>query len=538
MKRIILGNTLIGLLVMVMAQPAPVDFLLKSAASIPDSTAAGLYSNIISDLCIQNDTILWLGTGVGLSRIHLDSLTLETYYSSDDQTDGTATVYVPTGGVAAVAVAGDRVAVATAGREDGVSTGQGLVISDSTRADWLYFEQPMDDGLDSLERWWVNHYYEALPITVPQQNVTYDASIAGDYLWIASWAGGVRRYSFSTGTWERVPLPLDDEPELITCVDSLYDENNILKDYLLNPRDPSGSGGGDRWKFGQHNHKGFAVMATGSTIWVGTANGINRGTINPVGCIDWEHYFYPQDNLSGNWVVGLARQILDGTEIIWAVTLPVEESEQRGLSYTADGGATWHTTLIGERAYNVTVFDSLIFAATENGLWRSDDGGNWALYQPARQSIPVTGSQIYLTDEITTNEVYYALLDQVRGDLWIGTGDGLAVTNDINGLNWQIFRTEFEGDFVYPNPFIMGRDGDQFVRIKVDVKSSYVITMDVFNFALQQVCRKVYDRRDEDMGTYKWNGCDDNGRPVANGTYFIRMNYDNGDHWLKLIVVK
>ena len=62
--------------------------------------------------------------------------------------------------------------------------------------------------------------------------------------------------------------------------------------------------------------------------------------------------------------------------------------------------------------------------------------------------------------------------------------------------------------------------------------------MDIFNFGMQQVYNQQFDRRDQDMGALKWNGTDNNGRMVANGTYFIRLEFDNADHWFKLIVVK
>ncbi len=507
----------------------PVVYKMGSILNQPDSTYSGLSSNSISDIRLQNDTLIWLGTGQGLSWLNNDSLDIFTYYSSDNLSDGVSTDLLPTGGVSALAIDGERVAAAMAGQKSGVSAGMGIVINNSSRNDWLYFEQPVDEVDDTLASWFGSRSFETLPVTVSEQNVTYDASIAGDYLWIASWAGGIRRYNFSDGTWERIPLPEDNESQLITCQDSLY-QNGVLKDFYLNPRDPD---------LGNHNHKGFAVLAYNDTLWVGTANGINRGIIDTIkGCIDWEHYFFPQDGLSGNWVVGLARQDWNGRRIIWAVTLSTDENEQRGLSYSADDGITWHSTLLGERAYNVTTYDSLVFAATENGLWRSDDGQNWALYKPARQALSETNDIAYLTDEILTNEVYSALYDPNRSELWIGTGDGLAMTDDLNGLNWRIFRTELSGDFVYPNPFYSGHDGERYARFHIDVKESYVVKLDIFDFAMQKVYTQQFDRRNDELGAYKWNGQDINGKMVANGTYFIRLNYDNADHWFKLIVVK
>ena len=70
------------------------------------------------------------------------------------------------------------------------------------------------------------------------------------------------------------------------------------------------------------------VLVHGDTVWAGTANGINRGIMinewveDPPGnfkllnCIEWVHYSYPYDNLSGNFVVGLARQVWNGFSTI------------------------------------------------------------------------------------------------------------------------------------------------------------------------------------------------------------------------------
>ncbi|MBC8399898.1 MAG: hypothetical protein H8E14_00260, partial [Candidatus Marinimicrobia bacterium] len=505
------SNLIIPLIIMICALlpgqvTLPVVYKLETWSGPPDSTYSGLSSNSISDIRLQNDTLIWLGTGQGLSRLNNDSLDIFTYYSSDELVDNTATDLMPAGGVSAVAVDGRRVAAAVAGRLSGVAAGMGIVITDSSRSDWLYFEQPVDENTDTLASWFGGRSFETLPVTVSEQNVTYDASIAGDYLWIASWAGGIRRHSFSDTSWQRIPLPLDNEPVLITCQDSVY-ENGVLKNFYLNPRDPD---------LGNHNHKGFAVLAYSDTVWVGSANGINRGIIDTVsGCIDWEHYFFPQDGLSGNWVVSLARQDWNGRRIIWAVTLSTDEHEQRGLSYTTDDGETWHATLLGERAYNVVAYDSLVFAATENGLWRSNDGRNWALYKPALQALAETNGITYLSDEISTNEVFSALYDPNRSELWIGTGDGLAVTDDLNGLNWRIFRTDVSGDYVYPNPFFSGHAGERYVRFHIDVKESYVVKLDIFDFAMQKVYTQQFDRRDNNMGTYKWNGQDSNGKMVA-----------------------
>lgn len=535
MRRSALMSVLILLSAVTARNLVPDRYRLSLQTDRRDSTYAGLTSNVISELKLQGDSLTWLGTGLGLALIG-DSLVVETFYTRSGLSDGDTTRLLPEGGVAAIAVAGDTILAAMAGTEKGTATGYGLVLTDSSHTSWTYFGQPLDGPGDSLVSWLTapDRYFRALPVTVSQANVTYDAVIAGRYAWIASWAGGLRRYDFTNPSrgWQRVPLPPDGVAGLNTCQDSLYnDTTGVLKNFYLNPRDP-GPGGGN------HNHKAFSVLAYGDTVWVGTANGLNRGILGAGGCIDWKHYFFPSDGLSGNWVVGLARQDWNGRRIIWAVTLNTEGPEKRGLSYTTNDGLSWQATLLGERGYNIIAADSLLFAATENGLWRSHDGENWALYRPARQALWDTTTQVYLTDEITTNEVYTAAFDRTHRVLWIGTGDGLARSADLDGLNWTIFRTQIEGVYAYPNPFKSGLDGDRFVRFHTAVQESFVIRMDIYNFALERVYHEEFDRRLAGAGTLKWDGRDLNGRAVANGTYFVRLNYDVRDHWIKLIVIK
>ena len=99
------------------------------------------------------------------------------------------------------------------------------------------------------------------------------------------------------------------------------------------------------------------------------------GNFQLLNCIEWVHYSYPQHNISGNFVVGLARQVWNGQTTIWAATMNADTpGEIRGLSYTRDGGLTWKTTLLGERIYNITAKDSLVLAASQSGLWKSFDG--------------------------------------------------------------------------------------------------------------------------------------------------------------------
>jgi len=249
-------------------------------------------------------------------------------------------------------------------------------------------------------------------------------------------------------------------------------------------------------------------------------------------------------------------QMFNGKRIIWAATVNADDpTEQRGVSYTINDGLSWNTALLGERVYNITAHDSLVFAATSKGLWKTEDGINWARYKPARQAIPVPNTAIHSTDEVLANEVYSVAFDSrpYYGDnsIWIGTGDGAAHSYDLDGLNWKIFRAEYDRDedYAYPNPFspythnVIGGDG--YVRFHTNEWSgTFVIDFDVYNFAMEKVFAGSFDRRDASSGALKWNGRDTQGRLVDNGVYFVKLKYPENQtskpsaHWVKLIVVK
>ena len=180
--------------------------LFKLNRSTFDSTAyIGLKSNMISDMVPQADTLLWLATGSGLSLLR-DTTSLVTI-SSKAEVSSSLTDMTPTGGVTALAVSNKTMFAAFAKSGDNITIGNGLIYStDATgkSIDWSYFDQPIDTEADSLAPF-AKRFFRALPITVKEANVTYDAAISGDYIWITSWAGGLRRYNISQKVWQRVP---------------------------------------------------------------------------------------------------------------------------------------------------------------------------------------------------------------------------------------------------------------------------------------------------------------------------------------------
>ena len=516
-----------------------------------DSTAyKGLKSNMVSDIVQQGDTVVWLGTGSGLAVLK-DSSSIYTI-NSKDKLSANLKDTTPLGGVTAIAAHNKTLIAAFAKSGENITLGNGLIYStDATgeSIDWLYFEQPIDTEADSLAPF-AKRFFKGLPITVKEANVTYDAAISGNYIWITSWAGGLRRYNITQKVWERVPLPQDGDQVLNTCESASYENTPsgyILKNFYLNPRDPVDGG--------NHNHKAFSVVAYADTVWVGTANGINRGIIGANGCVDWTHYTPSANNFSGGFVVDLAVQKYKGYNIIWGATVAAESGEKNGISFSIDNGDTWNSTLIGKRAYNIEVSDSIVLVASSTGLWKTltdnplDIDKPWARYNQAKQAIKLGSTGVYDMDEILSDEVIGVSYDSrsyysKSAIIWIGSWDGLARAMDSEGTNWKIYRANFDPDkvYAYPNPF-SPYDHNQFqgsgyVHIHADVKLSFVVKMDIFNFGMEPVLQKQFDRRQASTGSLKWDGKDKNGRMVDNGTYFIRLEYDQKVKWIKLIVIK
>ena len=519
-----------------------------------DSSAIrGLTTNVIGDILPQSDTLLWLGTGSGLAVLR-DTSSIFTLSTNKNIAEGQATTSTPEGAVSALEVSGNALFAAFATSGENITKGNGLIYSSNSTGktvSWTYFDQLVDTEADSLSPF-AKRFFRGLPITVKEANVTYDAAINGNNIYTTSWAGGLRRYNTTTKIWQRVPLPEDSDLLLNTCDESSYTtttSGSVLRDFYLNPRDPEDGG--------NHNHKAFSVISFSDTVWVGTANGVNRGIVGPNGCINWTHYTPNNDGLSGGFVVDLALQQFKGHNIVWAATVVAETGETNGVSYSIDGGDTWNTTLIGERAYNITASDSIVLVATKSGLWKTiiddpaDEGMPWAKYKPAKQMLEIGSTGTYKFDEILSNEVVAVAYDKrpfysSEATIWISSWDGLARAMNIQGGNWQIYRASFNDGskkvFAYPNPFSPYEhnqlDGDGYVHININVKVSYVVKMDIFNFAMEKVRSIEFDRRRTSMGSFKWNGKDDSGRVVDNGVYFIRLEFDEKVEWLKLIVVK
>ena len=489
----------------------------------------GLKSNSIVDIRIIDEEYLLFSTANGLSYAEINSIQNIInfgHFNSDS-------MIMPRGGIPALIVKNNIIALsglidtlAVTGEE---LMGTGISYSLDTGEEWTYLPQPIDDIPSEGKMHtiiWGEQEINAVSITTEINNITYDIAIHNDFIYTASWAGGLRRYGpmqSENKFWKIIPLPMDDQGWL-EC-------GQIDTDiYEVNPNDPDNQG--------NHNHKGFSVYIHDQTIWVGTANGINKGTFNG-NCISWEHYRNDWNNITGDWVIGFHEQNLDNNNRLWAITWASEgANEKHGLSYTDDRGNIWNTTFPSnnaEKIYNLFSSGDSIWAAAESGLYLSLDGKYWEKYSRAIDSI--TNEELLVESVLSVS--YH------NSWLWIGTEDGISIIDSDTQKNTIHRYWEKEEDIfsAYPNPFFINSNnivnGVGHVRFRYSNPNQFSSTINIFDFSMNKVIElnnaNITNIQNEEE--IIWNGKNEYGLQVSNGTYFCRLSLSNKYYWTKLAVI-
>lgn len=495
-----------------------------------DTVYSGLIGSSISDLAGLGDT-LWMGSGHGLSATYDNGESFVGFSSRFSD--------LGRGGVSALAVWGDTIWVAmgfdTTTAFGDLKAGGGISRSVDGGASWTLLGQPMDslqmiiEGSDtSYAKYSQRDLYGVtiwtVDVVTEVQNITYDLAYDGSRLWATSFGGGLRVSHDLGDTWESVLLPWDDQARLDSNIIRSM-ETEILEDQEYFALDP----------LIHFNHIAFAVKAWNDTIWVGTSGGVNRSLD---GGQSWDHYTFQNSNISGNWVIALNRQNLaDGSERIWASTITTGAGDATGFSFFESASEYWRAPHIGYRVWNISSDESNVYAATDQGLWKSKDGLHFVL-------LPNFHHDDY--SEIIYSDAVYAVLVNSDGGIWVGTGDGLAVSYN-DGLTWNIHkaRTTDNSDkyYAYPNPFTPRYDkvlnGQGNLIIRFEAEAGDAVSIDVFDFAMHRV-KEVLDGYSTSLSGPQertWNGRNENGYLVSNGTYFIRIEVDSDTHWTKVMVI-
>ena len=495
--------------------------------TVTPSTSKYPSSNFITDIIIAGDTV-WFATGNGIMRTIDNFQNFQNYFGlspfGDDDISGLSvnTNVVVTSTAISEEISGEDVPVGT-----------GIKVSTDYGLNWNAYPQPMDGLNDTIVIYGAN-VLSALPVVVPQQNLSYDIAITKTQndpnnftIWITSFAGGLRKSTDYGNSWQRVVLPPDD-------LDSVY-ISGVGYNFSINP-------------VVNLNHRAFTVdAANDSVLYVGTADGINKSTDWG---ISWRKYnFMNTDStasgfgVSGNFVVNLGIQKYNGNEIVWGATRRAEDNrEYDALSYTSNGGVNWTTTLNNIKPNGISFMDSLVYGLSDEGLWRAYFGiFNWS-----KPGLIVDEE----TNDVLRTEMFFSG-NHINDTLYFGSTDGMIRTVEYGQPwigKWKIFRAvtpiNLSSDiktYAAPNPF---SPDDEVVRVfyKTD-KFTAKITIKIFDFGMNPVRTVIQNatRSNTCLNEFytQWDGKNDNGYRVANGVYFYRIEIDdNDDVWGKILVLQ
>jgi len=207
---------------------------------------------------------------------------------------------------------------------------------------------------------------------------------------------------------------------------------------------------------------------------------------------------------------------------------------------TTDGGESWQTMLEGTFPHNFAFDDSVVYVATDNGMYLSNDGGSSWYILPEIED--------YITGEKLDGKEYFSVAVTNEGAfhrLWAGHEDGLASTID-NGNTWRVNRSykstrqsDTPGAYAYPSPFSPSRHG--YIRFQFDITRAGEVVIDIYDFAMDHVANIREYESSPDNDTFdrsaKWDGKNDAGIAVASGVYFFRLNVEGRISWGKLVVI-
>ena len=469
-----------------------------------DETPAG---NSVQDIIIVGDTIVTISKGLNISTD--DGVTWTNYYGS-----------VPFGedGVYAIGYNKGVIWASTGVRyyddkvQEQIDKGTGLKYSSDLGKTWTSIPQPVDALSDSMITYGINNL-KILPITVTQNNVTFDIGFTPGTVWIASFSGGIRRSTDNGQSWQRIVLP-SDSVDHISPADTL--------NYCITPA------GSQFCSPGSLNFRVFSIaVANDSTVYVGTVGGINKTTDAGAQYPSWTKFNHKNEAkpISGNWVTFLDYNHVNST--LWASTWrAADTSEYYGVSTTTDGGNNWTVYFKDRTSYNFGFKNNEVIVTTDNGLYRTTDGGQtWS-------------SPTSIVDEVSKLPLLTSIFYDAAYDgkyFWFGSDNGLVRFEETGGVwqgNWKIYLVSqplktTDETYAFPNPFYP--QIDNYVTIKYSTGGKSVpVTIRIFDFGMNYVRTIIQNVQKGGPSviesTDPWDGKNDNGKIVPNGVYLYRID--------------
>jgi hypothetical protein len=233
-------------------------------------------------------------------------------------------------------------------------------------------------------------------------------------------------------------------------------------------------------------------------------------------------------------------QNFGSTQRVWTTNWKAEDqNEEFGVSYSDDDGRIWTNLLHGIRSYDFAFRDSIAYIATDEGLYRTSDGG-----QSFEAVSTITDPETH--QRLSTSKVFSV---DVAGDtVFIGTSDGMASTVDDGtqpfGTRWKIYRAyeasaSIGSTYAYPNPFSPIQEPVRIHYFTPPGATDRSVTIELFDFGMNRVRSLVLGATRQGATEYDeiWDGRNDGGTLVANGVYMYRLQIDGGEPMFGKILV-
>ncbi|MEM6327633.1 MAG: hypothetical protein AAF791_10990, partial [Bacteroidota bacterium] len=243
---------------------------------------------------------------------------------------------------------------------------------------------------------------DASPIFTPADASPFWVDVdptTGD-LYAANALAGLRVSSDGGQTWRRVVLP-PDTLRTIAPGETYAFPYTPAGVQLPGTDDPSAV------SILGFNFVVYSVLVDeAGTVWAGSLAGLNRGdaaSVDPAsGDRAWTRYITDSARPSpaGDFIVALRAREIDGArDEVWMAAWPSGRSEDLAPNVNderfgvtvwrgddpATGDPLFDTVLLGERVYDLAFDGASVFAAGQNGLFISDDGGRvWRTVQVFR----------------------------------------------------------------------------------------------------------------------------------------------------------
>jgi len=396
-----------------------------------DMASSRIASNSVGDIVYMalpsGDTIIWVGTGRGLSKTTDGGITWTTYNSLNGLNEDD---------ISALAVSGNTLWVATAYTK--LMEGEPI---------------PYGKGFNRTE-----DYGETWDSFVPQQvdfagMVAYDIAIDDTTIWAAAWYGGLIRSRDGGKTWENVFVDSsarrDFEEERFQHLNNRF--FSVVVDTLCPVEKKLKNSIND-------------IFYNGNLIWVATQNGLQASA-------DFGESWFPYDTsrgLNSNGVCCLAGD----TSFFWVGLYEVVETYPLPLfpsltgadfNFTIDSGKTWNAShpqqgqasSFEKFAFDIDVVDTVVWAACgKGGLIRSfDRGETWE-----NVFVDTSAKRRFEQDQLKDEDIFTSLaIDTFAVDttiVWAGTRNGVykfiyTIGDTADTVFHYLYSASFEGGSLF-----------------------------------------------------------------------------------------